>query len=53
MSNNMKDKIVTTVKAPFLKIGGAVYDRANKLSVVRIGVESSAVILLIIVLAIL
>lgn len=45
----MKDKI----EKPFLKIGGVVYDRINRLSIVRTGVESSLVILLIIVLAIL
>ena len=45
----MKDKI----QKPFLKIGGVVYDRINRLSIARIGVESSLVILLIIVLAVL
>jgi hypothetical protein len=49
----MKDKIVATIKVPFVKLGSAVYDRGNKLSNTRIGVESSVVILLIIVLAIL
>jgi hypothetical protein len=54
MSNNMKDKIVDTIKAPFVKLGSAVYDRIMKeSSIVRTGVESSLVILLIIVLAVL
>jgi hypothetical protein len=45
----MMDKI----KAPFEKIGSAVYDRGSKLSNARTGVEVSAVIILIIVLAVL
>jgi hypothetical protein len=47
------DKIVAKIKAPFEKIGSAVYDRGNKLSNARIGVEVSAVIIVIIVLAVL
>ena len=50
----MKDKIVATIKVPFEKIGSVVFDRITKeSSLVRTGVESSVVILLIIVLAIL
>jgi hypothetical protein len=49
----MKDKIVATIKVPFEKLGSLVYDRGNKLSNARIGVEVSAVIILIVVLAVL
>jgi|TARA_Y100001951_G_scaffold66957_1_gene53951 hypothetical protein len=50
----MMDKIVAKIKAPFEKIGSVVFDRITKeSSLVRTGVEVSAVVILIIVLAVL
>ena len=45
----MKDKI----QKPFLKIGGVVYDHINRLSIARIGVETSVLLVIILILAIL
>ena len=45
----MKDKI----QKPFLKIGGVVYDHINRISIVRIGVETSVLLVIILILAML
>ena len=49
----MKDKIVAKIKIPFEKIGSVVFDRVKTVSIARLGVETSVLLVIILILAIL
>ncbi len=45
--------MIDRIKAPFIKIGGIVYDQMNKTPIVAIGVATVAIAVVIIVLLVL